>query len=61
MRTCPFIAEVAASIVAKNEFILAPLSSVASMYNSSAEFCAVEFNLIKPVPGSASVIESLNV
>ena len=52
IRTWPLIADVAASIVVKNEFILVPASSVASMYISSDEFCCVEFNSTIPWPGS---------
>ena len=56
--TWPLTADVALSIVSKNDCILVPSSSVISTYISVASFCGVaSFNLTLPVPGSDAAVE----
>ena len=55
--TNPFTAEVTASIDVKNESILLPSTSVASIYISSEDACKELLSLVFPVPGSAEVVD----
>ena len=59
--TCPFIVDVDASIVCKNEVISVPLSSVSSINEAVALNWEPEFKLINPCPLSWSTIDDVKV